>query len=130
MADTPATLAWASDSISIDSEATLTGQLSRLQATFGAQPTIAELTLGSGESLSIGLGRDWTVLSHVPASLGPPYRVSVGDEHASGSIWFDYFGSASEFPMTQAVRTDAALEAMRLFLRSGGLPANLEWQEV
>jgi hypothetical protein len=58
----------------------------------------------------------------------PPYCASVGDKNAPGSIWFDYFGSPSEFPMTQAVRGEVAIEAMRRFLATGGLPTNVLWQ--
>jgi hypothetical protein len=130
MSLTSATLAWPAGSMSIDSESALTDELSRLQAAYETKPTIVELTLESGDSLSIGLGLEWTVLSHVPASLDPPYHASVGDEHASGSLWFDYFGSSSEFPMTQAVRTDEAMDAMRGFLRTGELPPTVRWQQV
>lgn len=121
-------MTWAeTHSVSVESEDDLVEELSRLQVRFESRPAIVDLTLADGQTLSVGLGREWSVLSLMP-DREPPYYASVGDNRASGSIWFDYFGSPSEFPMTQAVRGEVAIDAMRRFLATGGRPTNVLWQ--
>jgi hypothetical protein len=124
------TLGWSQDeTVTIASADELDNLLRRLQAEWREHPAMAELVHPDGAALSIGLGRDVAVLSLV-LSPDPPYFVSAGDPLAQGSLWFDYYGSPSEFPMHQAVDIDRALDAMRRFFLSGRQPDNLEWEEV
>lgn len=96
------------------------------------RPLIAEVTLDAGDSLSIGLGREVSVLSHVGASGNPPYFSSQGHAQARDGegVVFYYHGHWTEFPLSRAVPVEDAVEAVRYFCKHGELSPLLDWVEV
>ena len=96
------------------------------------QPLIAEVTLDGGDSLSIGLGREVSVLSYVAESGNPPYFSSQGASRVPDGkgLVFYYYGHWSEFPPSAAVPVEDAVQAVRYFCRHGGLSSQLRWVEV
>ncbi|UWZ58376.1 hypothetical protein Daura_20655 [Dactylosporangium aurantiacum] len=96
------------------------------------EPLIAEVTLDGGDSLSIGLGREVSVLSYVAASGNPPYFSSQGSSRVRDGkgVVFYYYGHWSEFPASAAVPIEDAVQAVRYFCRYGGLSPQLQWVEV
>ncbi|AGZ43953.1 Imm1 family immunity protein [Actinoplanes friuliensis] len=95
-------------------------------------PLIADITVGDGDCLSIGLGRAISVLSYVRASKEPPYLISQGSARVQDSegVVFHYYGHWSEFPPSAAVRVKDAVEAVRHFCEHGELSSLLTWVEV
>ncbi|MGW4947482.1 Imm1 family immunity protein [Actinoplanes sp. NPDC004185] len=95
-------------------------------------PLIAEVTLDDGDCLSVGLGREVSVLSYVGASKMPPYFNSQGSvrRRDGGGVVFLYYGHWSEFPPSAAVPTADAFEAVRYFCEHGRLSPLISWVEV
>ena len=123
-------LAWSEDGHTIiESAEQLDALLRRLNHEWRDHPSMAELVRPDGAALSIGLGREHAVLS-LALDPDPPYFVSAGDPLARGSLWFNYHGSPSEFPMHQAVDLDRAVDAMKSFFDTGKQPDEVDWQEV
>jgi hypothetical protein len=92
-------------------------------------PFVAEVARPDGAVLSIGLGRDASVLNY-SASPDPPYYTShspggSGDE----SPVFYYYGHWSEFRPDAAVPMENAREAVRVFFRTGDRPDNIDWRQ-
>jgi hypothetical protein len=93
-----------------------------------SRPFIAELAHPNGAVLSIGLGRDRSVLNH-SASPDPPYYTSHDPEaEAGGTAVFFFYGHESEFPADAAVPIADARDAAREFLQTGERPENIEWR--
>jgi len=95
-------------------------------------PLIAEVTLDDGDCLSIGLGREISVLSYVGASRMPPYFSSQGSAPVRDGegVVFHYYGHWSEFPPSAAVPIAEAVEAVRYFCAHGRLSPLMNWVEV
>jgi Immunity protein Imm1 len=102
----------------------------RAHAESRTEPSVLELVLESGDTMSIGIGREITVLSSVASSMDPPYFASLGDASANGFVSFMYGGHVTEFPMSQAIPMSVARAALRDFYVSGGLSDAIEWQQV
>ena len=80
------------------------------------EPILAAVELKpSGDSLTIGLGREASVLNFVSGSGNPPYFTSRGSAERDDVVWFSFMGDLSEFPMHQTVPVSAARQAMRHF---------------
>lgn len=94
------------------------------------EPFVVELFRDDGASLSLGLGREVTVLDHVPADLNPPYRQTYAPGTAEQSIWFRFRGDASEFPPEAAVPYPKGRAALRHFFATGELAPDLSWRET
>ena len=77
----------------------------------------------------MGIGAEVTVLHFTSDEGMPPYYAGVGDESATGSIVFYYYGHWSEFPRWQCLPVEAGRQAMRDFLFTGGLSKQLQWRE-
>jgi hypothetical protein len=114
----------------VDSGEALDTLLDALHAQAATEPFIADVVLASGESLSIGLGSDWTVLTWVSATGEPPYFGSRGDTSATGVVVFRYSGSWSEFPSASAIPVESGRRAVREFLALGHRPETVAWAEV
>lgn len=99
-------------------------------ATPREEPIIVDLIHPVGGVLSMGIGLETSVLSHVPASNHPPYHASVGDLQAVGTVVFYYGGHWSEFPRRHCIPLTDARQVMREFLATGELPSWLDWEEV
>lgn len=84
----------------------------------------------SGDSLTIGLGRDMSVLEHMRSSLDPPYLMSVGDHDKKGEVVFFLDGEATEIARSNLVPTSLAREAVRRFATTGELLDRIRWEEV
>ena len=100
----------------------------------GNTPRFIELCNADGDTLQLGLGRPYSLLSFTPGDGEPPYYASKGDPSLAGNpphILFYYLGGHySEFPASTAIDTTAAREAARIFLQTEARPTNVEWQEV
>lgn len=94
------------------------------------KPLMVESISAKGDSLSIGVGSQESILSWIPAGGNPPYFASKGNPDAQGTVVFFYRGSWSEFPRWSAIPVATAREAMRQFLETGERPTNVNWEEV
>jgi hypothetical protein len=95
-------------------------------------PQDVQLTRSSGEgSLGIVVGSDRSLLNHVPASGGPPYRSSLGDEREDRVFTFWVAGDHhSESAWQHTIPAAQARAAARHFLLTGQLDARVGWIEV
>ena len=114
----------------VDSADELDSLLDALHAQAVSDPFIADVVLATGESLSVGLGSDWTVLNWVSSTGEPPYFGSQGDTSATGVVVFRYSGSSSEFPSASAIPVESGRRAVREFLAAGHRPQTVAWAEV
>jgi uncharacterized protein YdeI (YjbR/CyaY-like superfamily) len=125
----PARLEWETTHTDVRSERELDQVLDRLTAEARAtRPFVAQLFSADGASLGMGLGRDSTIMSYIPANLDPPYLHSVGEQDGDPLVFY-FGGDWSEFPRRQAVPVSEGREAMRRFFANPSLPANIEWEE-
>jgi hypothetical protein len=110
----------------------LRGRLIELDQHASVRPFIVDVTIDNGDTLSIALGREVSVLNFTSASKKPPYLTSEGRPPGpnDGVVRFEYFGSMTEFPAWQAISSSDALEAVCSFVAAGTLPKNLHWSEV
>jgi hypothetical protein len=125
-----ATLSWAEDaSVPVYSVRELDERLDELERQAReAQPLVAGIERPDGTALSIGLGRDRSVLNYM-SSLDPPYFTSHDPESdEDGTVVFYYYGHWSEYSADAAVPMDEAREAARRFLETGERPQNIDWQ--
>ncbi len=105
--------------------------LDRLQREFAADlPHLVTVELEAGDSLAIGLGLPWSVLSFVAASREPPYYVSVGDGGFGQDIGFVFGGELSEYPSRNVIPLSVARTALRQFCLTGSLPATVSWEDA
>lgn len=94
------------------------------------EPFIVELVADDGSTLSIGLGRELSVVNYVSASLDPPYLQSVGDGDNQEDLVFYYRSDWSEFALDSAVPAARAKAALRRFFETAELPDNIDWKET
>ena len=104
--------------------------LTQLHSEFSEAPELVDMAAPNGAVLTIGLGAGLSVLSLTPDPKHPPYLVSKGDPNAAGYLWFDYGGSDTELPLSQAVPLASALLAARQFCETGGQPTAVAWETV
>jgi hypothetical protein len=104
--------------------------LDDLARTAADKPFVVELISHEGDSMSVGLGSEESVLSWVSADGNPPYYASRGNREAEGTVAFFYGGSWSEFPKWSAVPMAEARAVMRQFFQTGERPASIDWEEV
>lgn len=94
------------------------------------RPTLVTVTReDSADSLAIGLGLDRSVLNYVSGSKNPPYFTSRGDLTDEGSIQFHFGNQWSEFPVKLSIPISLDRDAMRHFMETGRLAANVSWRE-
>ena len=125
-----ATLSWAEDgSAPVHSVQELDERLDDLERQArDHQPLVAGIERPNGAALSIGLGRDRSVLNYM-SSPDPPYFTSHDEQgDVDGTVVFYYYGHWSEFPADAAVPMGDAREAARRFFRSGERPDNIDWR--
>jgi Immunity protein Imm1 len=97
----------------------------------GGRPQDVQVTVEGAGALGIVVGADWSVLSHVPAHLNPPYMISVGREQSDDPVAFYVAGDHhSEALRRNTIKAEAARAAMRHFVASGDLSPEIEWAEV
>jgi hypothetical protein len=93
-------------------------------------PFIVTVARPDGATLSIGVGRDESVASYVPASLDPPYYLSRSGAQRSEPIEFVFSGQASEYPPESVISVEAARRALRTFFETGELTGEIAWEET
>ena len=104
--------------------------LERLDREAVQHPIVVELIDPAGAALSVGLGREITVLNYVGPTQDPPYFQSVGDAGSEPVVFF-YRGEWSEYPPDAAIPKPAGLRALREFFDGAGeLPRSVRWAEV
>ena len=95
------------------------------------RPQDVQVTVESAGTLGIVVGADWSVLNHVPATLDPPYRVSVGDDQSNEPVAFYVAGDHySEAAWRNTISPGAARDAVRHFATTGQLSHDVVWEEV
>jgi len=98
--------------------------------TFGDEaPLVTVERRPGGNSLTIGLGHDISILSYIPGDNNPPYLVSVGELQGDGIIVFRFMGDWSEFPLKNGLPIAVARAALRDFCRTGNLPESVRWEQ-
>ncbi len=96
-----------------------------------SRPQDVQVTVDEAGTLCIVVGPEWSVLSHIPTHLNPPYMVSVGNDPSDDPVTFYVAGdNHSETLRRNTISTEAARAAMRHFLATGGLSPNVNWEEV
>lgn len=78
--------------------------------------------------MTIGLGRDYSVLTYMASEAGP-YFTSHGGDDVRDTVVFFYGGHESEFDGEASVSVEEAREAVRLFLTDGQRPDNVDWRQ-
>lgn len=87
----------------------------------------------SGNCLSIGLGRETTVLNFVQTDRQPPYFISVVKAPSNNTqpLVFFFDGSWTEYSAQNGVPISDARVAVRQFISTGGsLPNSVNWKEI
>lgn len=84
----------------------------------------------NGDSLSIGLGAELSVLNYVRGDKNPPYYTSSGGDDTEDVISFMFGGEWSEYPRRAAVPISVARAAMMRFCETGELSRDVMWEEV
>jgi hypothetical protein len=124
------TVGWEENEVVVGSMQELDALLDRItgEAEATELPMIAVLGREDGSTLSIGLGRPYSVLSFIDASHDPPYFMSRGEER-SDPVAFVFSGEMTEFPPWSAIPTEQAREGIRHFFETGELSPKVDWVE-
>ena len=125
------TVGWERNEVVVGSVQELDALLDRITAEAEAAdlPMIAVLGREDGSTLSIGLGRPYSMVNFVDGSHDPPYFISRGEEERSERVAFVFSGEMSEFPPWSAIAVEDAREAMRHFFTTGELSPKVDWVE-
>lgn len=125
------TVEWSGGSREITSCDAVTQLVDELDRKFAEHPELVDIVAPSGAILTVGLGAEASVLSFAEHPERPPYYASHGSNGAGEeTIWFDYGGSPSEFPLKQAVPVRDAKRAVEEFCRTGTRPRAVNWESV
>jgi hypothetical protein len=104
--------------------------LDQLQSEHSASPVLVMVEFSaSGDSLMIGLGKEDSVVNFVSGSGNPPYWVSVGNHAEHDLVVFDFMGSHTEILRRHLIPVSLARHAMRVFVQTGTLCRNVQWEE-
>ena len=95
-------------------------------------PNIIFVEVGNGNSISIVVGTDETVLGFTYGHNDPPYYVSRGVADTDKPIFtaFVAMNHHTEFLRRNVIPSEAGLTAIREFVESSELPKCVEWDEV
>lgn len=83
----------------------------------------------TGESITIGLGAQYSVINYSPANANPPYLSSVGDFENDDVLEFWYLGHLSEIPHRNCISHELAKDALQYFVKYGKLTQSIKWEE-
>jgi hypothetical protein len=125
-----ACLSWGTDQVrTVRTVEDLDEQLDALHARYAHEPLRASVRHVTGATLSIGLGRDVSVLAYIgPAPECPPYYVSRGDlEPGDEEVDWMYGGQHSPCLRRELVPSGIAREAAREFFARGVLLRAIRW---
>jgi immunity protein Imm1 of predicted polymorphic toxin system len=122
------TLSWdeKATEVPVRSEGELLARLHDIASEAGETPPLVSLSNPDGGALTIGLGREYSVVNYI-RSVDEPDWISRGTLGRDESPVFYFHGHYSEFTPGSAVSVDEAVEAMLRFFRTGRRPENLEW---
>jgi hypothetical protein len=104
--------------------------LRELHRKFAGHPELVDIVAPSGAVLTVGLGANAAVPSYAESPERPPYYATHGNGAGDGTIWFDYRGSPSEFPIEQVVTVRDAMRAAEEFCKTVSRPTTVEWESV
>lgn len=126
------TISWDNHQERVDSIEGVERLLDHLHECFSkAGPTLVTVERANGgDSLTIGLGAEFSVLNFVRGNKNPPYFSSSGGNGADETISFLFGGQWSEYPLRNAVPLPVARAAMTRFCETGELSKNVVWEEV
>ena len=94
----------------------------------GDAPLVTIECRPGGDSLTVGLGRDISILSYVPGDNSPPYLLSVGDLRGEEVMVFRFMGDRSEFPLKNGIPIAVARTALHYFCSTGKLSESVHWE--
>jgi hypothetical protein len=119
------------DSISVTTAEELDAILQPLHTDVSrADALVVAITSPAGDDLTLGIGRDTTVVGWTSADGDPPHFVSRGSTEEGDDLVFFYDGHWTDFPASRGIPVEDAFEAARLFVRTGERPTNIRWDEV
>lgn len=126
------TISWNDEHTQLESVDAVERLLDHLHELFrNGSPTLVTVELaGNGDSLSIGLGAELSVLNYVRGDRNPPYYTSAGGSDEDALISFKFGGEWSEYPFRNAVPILTARGAMKRFCELRELPRDVVWEEV
>jgi hypothetical protein len=93
------------------------------------EPVLVDFIQPGGRSLTVGVGRDLSVLCFQSSPDGPNFS-SVGTDDGAALTYFWYGGEQSEFGGRQLVSKEAAESALREFMGTGDRPSAVKWDRV
>jgi len=93
----------------------------------GQAPCLANVYLENGDSLSIALAFEFSMLDFARAGGEEPFMVSLGDRDARGVVELDFQGQLTEYPRWACISPNLAREAIRHFFATGGLSPKVTW---
>jgi hypothetical protein len=126
----PFRVEWSDGTKKVTSCDAVTSLLQELHRKFAEHPELVDIVAPSGAVLTVGLGAKAAVLSYAESPDRPPYYASRGNGAGDGTIWFEYHGSPSEFPMRRAVSVINAVRGAEEFCKTGSRPISVEWESV
>jgi Immunity protein Imm1 len=93
---------------------------------------IISVEAASGNTLSLVVGSDDTVLSFTHGHQNPPYYASHGAEVGGHPVMTCYVGLVhhTEFPRKYVIPFEKGLIATHEFAESESLPQSIEWIET
>jgi hypothetical protein len=95
------------------------------------QPQMAQITRESAGTLGIVLGGERSFLHHVPVHVEPPYFASAGGEERDEPFVFFVGGPhPTEAPWAATIAVEDARAALRHFIDTGELSADVRWVET
>jgi hypothetical protein len=107
--------------------------LDELDTELRGAPELVDIQRGErGDTMTIGLGRDVSVLTFMRADQNPPYMQSRADDlrgKAGTFVVFHYRGHHSEFELLECIPTELAKRAVLKFCKTGQLPRDIKWIE-
>jgi hypothetical protein len=86
------------------------------------RPVIVTVIRADGDMLSIGVGRPVSFLTFIPKDNMPPYFSVHVASNPEEEVCFDYNGEPSFYSARNTVPFELALEVVRRFVLSSGLP--------
>jgi hypothetical protein len=101
------------------------------QARSAGRPQDVQVTVDGAGTLGIVVGAEWSLLSHIPPHLDPPYMVSVGHDSSEDPVVFYVSGDHySEALRRNTISPETARSAIRHFVSTGELSGEVEWEET
>ena len=108
----------------------LTAFFDKLEASLAEHgPVLLEIERGGSGVLTFGLGGPRGVLEFVPASLDPPYLVSVGEGTAPGYLTYRLNDEPTPIANRHLIPAAVVREAVLEFCRTGALSSQVVWEE-